>query len=495
MSRTRSLRSAVCATSLVALAACDRAAGERGAETAGATGMVQAWRTEADGNARLARQPDLALRPATGVRATARDSAVVLDVDRGARHQAMVGFGAAMTDASAWLLHERLTPPQRSALLQELFGRSGDGIALGMLRLTIGASDFSRAHETLADLPPGAPAGARDDSLVHFSIARDRDALIPVVRAALAVNPSLTIMATPWSAPAWMKSTGRLAGGTLRPDAYPAFAGYLHRYVRAYEGEGIPIALLSVQNEPHHEPPDYPGMRFDAAARADFVAHHLGPLFARQGVRTQLLDWDHNWDEPASPLSVLGDSAARRHVAGVAWHCYAGDVAAQSLVHDAHPDKDTWFTECAGGAWAPHWGDNLLWNVRTLVIGATRHWARGVMLWNLALDERHGPHTGGCNDCRGVVTIDAATGAVSRNEEYYALAHASRFVRPGAHRVASTSGVREVESVAFVHDDDGTLVLLVASAARDARALIVRDGGRAFRTVLPPRSVTTYTWR
>ena len=128
-------------------------------------------------------------------------------------------------------------------------------------------------------------------------------------------------------------------------------------------------------------------------------------------VRTEILDWDHNWDEPQSPLTVLDDSVARRFVAGVAWHCYAGDVAAQSQVHSVYPGKDVYFTECAGGAWAPNFGDNLRWNVRTLIIGATRHWARGVILWNLALDPQHGPHLGGCADCRGVLTIDPLTGA------------------------------------------------------------------------------------
>jgi len=456
-----------------------------------ASGAVQSWMTEADGGARLAPQPDLPFVAA----ATADDSVLVITVDRGTAYQSIVGFGAAMTDASAWLFQTRLSSAQRASLLQELFGRTGDGIGLDMLRLTIGASDFSRAHDTLADLPPGVPPATRDDSLATFSIARDRGELIPVVRQVLSINPSLVIMATPWSAPAWMKSTGALAGGTLRPDAYAAFAEYLHRYVAAYEGEGIPISLLSIQNEPHHEPADYPGMRFEPAARAAFIAQHLGPLFARRHVRTRLLDWDHNWDEPNAPLSVLGDSAARPFVAGVAWHCYAGDVAAQSLVHAAHPDKDTFFTECAGGAWAPHWGDNLLWNVRTLVIGSTRHWARGVMLWNLALDEQHGPHTGGCNDCRGVVTIEAATGAVTRNEEYYALAHASRFVRPGARRVASTSGAHEVETVAFHHASDGSVVLLAVNAASGDRRVVVRDGTRAFHALLPPRTVTTFVWR
>ena len=196
----------------------------------------------------------------------------------------------------------------------------------------------------------------------------------------------------------------------------------------------VSIFAITVQNEPHFEPGDYPGMRLDPAQRARFVRQYLGPLNS-----ARILEWDHNWDEPNSPLAVLADSGARRYVSGVAWHCYAGDVSAQSVVHDAYPDKDAYITECSGGDWAPKFADNLAWMVSKLIIGGTRNWARGVILWNLALDEQHGPHTGGCGNCRGVVTIKS-DGTVERNEEYYALAHISRFVPPGARRIASTSG-------------------------------------------------------
>ena len=192
-------------------------------------------------------------------------------------------------------------------------------------------------------------------------------------------------------------------------------------------------------------------MRLEAPARAQIIGRHLGPMLEQQRLPVQLIDWDHNWDEPQSPLAVLADPVARRYVAGVGWHCYVDEkyLVNQTLVHDAHPDKDTWFTECSGGEWKPHWHETLPWTVRTIVIGTTRSWAKGVLMWNLALDENHGPHLGGCKDCRGVVTIDSRTGAVTRNLEYYALAHASRFVRPGARRIASTTDVAQLQSVAY----------------------------------------------
>jgi glucosylceramidase len=235
-------------------------------------------------------------------------------------------------------------------------------------------------------------------------------------------------------------------------------------------------------------------MRLNPADRATLVRDHFGPLFARSGIKTQILEWDHNWDEPDSPLQVLADSGARRYVAGVAWHCYGGDVAAQSVVHDKYPEKDVYFTECSGGEWAPRFADNLVWNVRTLIIGATRNWARGVLMWNLALDEKHGPHSGGCADCRGVVTIKSTDGSVVRNEEYYAFAHASRFVRAGALRIASTSGVEGIESVAFRNADDGSVALIVVNTHAQEKAFAVRVAGRMFAYTLPRGAVATFRW-
>jgi glucosylceramidase len=180
-------------------------------------------------------------------------------------------------------------------------------------------------------------------------------------------------------------------------------------------------------------------------------------------------------------------------VHGVAWHCYAGQVQAQDSVHRAYSDVATYFTECAGGDWAPDFGDNLLWNVRTLLVGATTQWARGVMLWNLALDPLHGPHLGGCTNCRGVLTIDTVAGTVQRNEEYYALAHASRYVREGAVRIGSTlqgSDRDALVQVAFANADGSTVVLLANSAPTAVHVYVVR-GGRTAALLVPGRSVVT----
>lgn len=412
-----------------------------------------------------------------------------IDVDQSLAYQEMVGFGASLTDASAWLIQNKLTAPQREALLRELFGRD-PGVGFSFVRLDMGASDFSLRHYSYDDMP----AGQTDPLLANFSIAPDRAETIPILKRALAINPQLTVMASPWSPPGWMKTSGSMIKGTLRPDAYASFAEYFRKFVEAYAAEGVRIYAITVQNEPHYEPENYPGMRLDPAMRAKFVGEFLGPLFARTGITTQILDWDHNWDEPNSPMQMLADSTARRYVSGVAWHCYGGDVSAQSVVREAYPDKDVFFTECSGGDWAPRFGDNLVWTVRNLIIGATRNWARGVLMWNLALDEQHGPHTGGCGDCRGVVTIDSSDGAVTLHEEYYAFAHASRFVRPGARRIASSTGVEGIESVAFRNIDDDSKALVVVNTNAQEKPFAVRFGGRTFRYALPAGAVATFRW-
>lgn len=452
--------------------------------TACAGDAVEVYLTTGDRARLMERQADVRFGRVGG------DDGSVIDVRDDRAHQEMIGFGAALTDASAWLLMHRLDARARDDLLQELFGRD-PGIGFSFVRVDMGASDFALGHYTYDDLPPGR----RDPTLASFSIAPDTAATIPILQRALAINAGLAVMASPWSAPAWMKTSGSLITGTLRDDAYDAWAGYFLKFVRAYAERGIPVYAITVVNEPHHEPPDYPGMRLEPPQRARFVGKHLGPLFARNRVATRILEWDHNWDQPESPLAVLSDSGARAHIAGVAWHCYGGAVSAQSVVRDAYPEKDVFFTECSGGAWSGDFGDNLVWTVKNLVIGATRHWARGVLLWNLALDEHHGPHTGGCGNCRGVVTIDSRDGRITRNEEYYAVAHASRFVRRGARRIASSSGVAALESVAFRNPHDRSIVALVLNTNRAEQRVVVRHGARAFRYRMPPRSVATFVWK
>ena len=446
----------------------------------GARAPAEMWVTTADEAQKLAPQPmQPSLRPASG------DETVAIDTSR--HFQKMHGFGAAMTDASAQLLSQ-LPEGQRKSVMAELFGRSPGGLGLSFTRLTVGASDFSTRQYSYDDTPGNVP----DPELHHFSIEPARKYVLPRVREALAINPDLLVMISPWSAPAWMKTTRSLIKGQLEPQYYSAFANYLAQTVGAFGREGVPVSMLTIQNEPNFEPGDYPGMRVDPPQRAEIIGRFVGPTFKSRKVRTQILDWDHNWDHPEMPLGVLADPIARQYIAGVAWHCYEGDVPAQSPVHDAYPDKDAWFTECSGGNWTPKFGDVLGWMTDKLIIGASNNWSRGTLLWNLALDPAHGPHTGGCGDCRGVVTIDPATGAITRNVEYYVLGHASRFVLPGAFRVASVTHGKDVEAAAFLNPD-GSRVAILHRKSGEGPVSIALDGER-YVAALPNGSVATLRW-
>jgi glucosylceramidase len=166
----------------------------------------------------------------------------------------------------------------------------------------------------------------------------------------------------------------------------------------------------------------------------------------------------------------------------------------QETVHAAHPTKDAYFTECSGGSWAPVFGDNLKWNVNTLIINSVRGWAKGVAFWNLALDENGGPHLGGCGNCRGVITINSVTGAVTRNVEYYVLAHASKFVRPGAHRIASSNGVGGLQTVAFKNADDGSKVVVVLNSSTAPVSFAIRSGDLSIPYSIPAGAVATVVW-
>jgi glucosylceramidase len=234
-------------------------------------------------------------------------------------------------------------------------------------------------------------------------------------------------------------------------------------------------------------------MKVTPPERAAIIGQHLGPLLERTGLRTKILDWDHNWDKPQMPLAVLADPVARRYISGVAWHCYDGDVEAQSKVHDAYPGKDTWFTECSGGEWSPKYGEVLGWMTEKLIIGAANNWARGTLLWNLALDPAHGPHTGGCADCRGVVTIDPKSSAVTRNVEYVVLGHASRFVLPGAWRIGSVSTNKDVVGAAFVNRDSSVAAILYRKAGEGPVTIALR--GKRYVLALPAGGVATLRWQ
>jgi glucosylceramidase len=418
----------------------------------------------------------------------ARAPRLTIAVNDAVEYQRMDGFGASLTDSSAWLLSHQLTESQRKETLQLLFSPAS-GLGLSVLRQPMGASDFALSTYSYDELPPGQ----NDPEMKHFSVDRDRAYIIPILREALALNPNLKIIATPWSPPGWMKTSGSMIQGALLPTAYAPLAKYFVRYIESYKAAGIPIYAITMQNEPLNVPHDYPGMGMTAREQAVFLRDYLGPALRDAQLNTKVMIFDHNWDLIDYPIQVLDDAKAAAFAAGIALHCYGGSVTAQRELHERFPAKDIWLTECSGGEWQS--GKLLQQQVR-LIIGATRNWAKSVVLWNLALDQNHEPYLGGCTTCRGVITVNHAArpSQITPTVDFTALAHASKFVAPGAHRVDSNTFEQgSLEDVAF-RNPDGSLVLLVMNSSTAAITFNIAWAGQFAAYKLPGGAVATFHW-
>lgn len=406
-----------------------------------------------------------------------------LIIDTSIRYQPVEGFGAALTGSSAFVLNRYLDAGKRSALLKELF--TPDGAGLDYLRITIGASDFSLHDFSYND--------TEDDTLMeNFSLEPDHTDLIPVLKEILQLNPSLKIMASPWSAPAWMKTNGSMTGGSLKRASFPAFARYLSQYILEMEKLGITIDAISVQNEPLHGTARYPCMYMSATDQRDFIRDHLGPEFESKKIAAKILLYDHNWDRPLYGDTILQDKNAARFAWGTAFHAYGGSVTAMTELKQLHPDKHIYFTEISGGRWAPVFGDNLKWYAENIIIGTMRNWSRNALFWNLALDEKDGPQNRGCSDCRGVVTVNS-NGTIDRNEEYYALAHAGKFIRQNAYRVETRLESSDLQHVGFVLPD-GSKTVLILNKNPETLQIAVREGSGTARVILEGNAFYTLTW-
>lgn len=408
-------------------------------------------------------------------------------IDRTERFQTVDGFGYTLTGGSAWLMHQMLSAENRAALIRELFSTDSTGIGVSYLRISVGASDLDARVFSYNDMPDGKT----DPELKQFSIAPDETHLIPVLQEILAVDPSIKIMGSPWSAPAWMKTNNSPKGGSLKPQYYGAYAQYLVKYIEAMANAGITIDAITIQNEPEN-PKNNPSMVMTAEEQADFVKNHLGPAFQKSAIKTKIVVFDHNCDNPDYPIAILNDPEAKKWVDGSAFHLYLGEIEAMSKVHEAHPDKNLYFTEQWTSPEGSFNGD-LKWHTKNLTIGAMRNWSRTVLEWNLAADPEFQPHTddGGCTQCLGALTIDGNN--ITRNVSYYIIAHASKFVRPGSVRIAS-SILPGIPNVAFETPDE-RIVLIALNDSEDTKEFLLDDGSKIAHAVLEPGDVATYVWK
>ena len=415
---------------------------------------------------------------------TAFNSYQNIEVNESETFQTIDGFGYTLTGGSAQMINQ-LSATKKQELLSEIFGNTPTSISVSYLRVSIGASDLNETAFTYNDLTSGT-----DVSLTNFSISNDLNGVVAVLKEILLINPNIKIVATPWSAPAWMKTNNSLIGGSLQTQYYAVYAKYFVKYIQAMNAEGITIDAITPQNEPEN-PNNNPSMLMNAQEQTNFIKNNLGPAFQTAGLTTKIITFDHNCDNPSYPISILNDAAANPFVNGSAFHLYAGDISAMSAVHNAHPNKDLYFTEQYTGS-GSSFAFDLKWHLKNVIIGSMRNWSRNALEWNLANDASFGPHTvGGCDTCKGAITINSSENYI-KNVGYYIIAHASKFVPAGSVRISSNN-VGNLYDVAF-KTPAGKKVLVVVNDGATTGIFNIKFNGKWVTTSLDTGSVGTYVW-
>ncbi|MFF2331057.1 MULTISPECIES: lectin [unclassified Streptomyces] len=413
-----------------------------------------------------------------------------ITVDENTRYQTFTGGGASFTDTAAYLLNSSgaLSQATRDATMKKLFSPT-EGIGLSFVRNPMGGSDLARYGYTYDDVP----SGQSDPSLANFSIGHDLEDVLPLTRQAKQLNPALTTVASPWTAPAWMKDSGQLNGGWLKAENYGTYADYFVKYLQAYRDQGVPVDYVTAQNEPTCCS-GYPSMSWNGSGLAYFTKNELLPKLQSAGLATKVLAHDWNWDSyDAYAAATVDDPAVRDHpnFGGVAWHGYGGDIGKQTAVHNQYPSMDAFQTEHSGGTWIADQQREDMLNI----IDYTRNWAKSVTKWSLAVDQNRGPHNGGCGTCDGLITVhngDSRSGQVDYTIEYYTMGHLTKFVRPGAARISSTAS-STVPNVAW-RNPDGSKALIAYNGTGSAQQITVDWGGQKFGYSLPARTSATFTW-
>lgn len=443
------------------------------------TNNIDFWLTKGDQTVKLLKQTNiLAFNTTPNVYQN-------IEVNDSQIFQTIDGFGFSLTGGSAQVINQ-LNTTKKQELLQELFGTNTNSISISYLRISIGSSDLDSATFSYNDMP----VGHTDEALNNFSLTPDMANLIPILKEILAINPNIKIMATPWSAPLWMKDINSTIGGRLQTRYYGVYAKYFVKYIQAMKQQGVTINAITPQNEPLYGG-NNPSMLMEANLQADFIKNNLGPEFQNAGINTKIIIYDHNCDRPDNPIAILNDAAANPFVDGSAFHLYAGDISALSTVHNAFPNKNVYFTE----QWTSSTGNfngDLKWHLKNVIIGSMRNWSKVALEWNLANNASFGPHTsGGCTQCKGAITINSSD-SFERNVGYYIIAHASKFVPSGSIRIASNLQ-GNLNNVAF-KTPNGKIVLIVENDGNSSEIFNIKQNGKWITVTLDAGSVGTYIW-
>ncbi len=440
--------------------------------------MLRAWLSSRDSGARLAPLPGAAWHDGPGA------AGPTVFVDPARRMQTLMGFGGAFTEAAA-LTWQQLAPDVANDFLRACFSPT-EGHGYTLCRVPMGSSDFGLGNYAHVETPS-------DFALASFNIDHDRRHILPLIKAAQAVaGRPLQLLASPWSPPAWMKTTGAMNhGGQLRRDCRDAWAQCYVRFIQAYAAEGVPIWGVSVQNEPQATQ-RWDSCIYSAEEERDFVRDHLGPALHAAGLaHVKVVVHDHNRDELLQRAAIIyADPEAAKYIWGAGFHWYMGDHFDHvQRLHDAWPDKQLLFTEgCQEGG--PHHGEwSLAERYARSIIQDLNHWTVGWIDWNLLLDEFGGPNHVG-NYCSAPVLAEAGRALLHFQSSFAAMGHFARFMQPGAQRVLCAATSEALECTAALNPD-GSLAVVVLNRSDVALPFTLRMGAHSAALQLPAHALLT----
>lgn len=428
------------------------------------------------GDQRYASAPPLTWQSAN--RARKEDTIVITGVGR---RQPILGFGAALTDAACYVIHQ-MPEAERERLLQELFHLEQMG--LSVCRLCIGSSDYAR---TMYSYDEGDP----DPELARFSIAHDREYILPILRRARQINPNLFLLGSPWSPPGWMKDNYSMRGGTLRRRYLAPYAKYIVKFLQAYEAEGVHVDAVTPQNEVDTDQDSrMPACLLPQEIEVEYVGKHLGPAIEDAGLKTKIWLLDHNYNLWGRAICELDDETISKYTKSIAWHGYLGKPEWVQKVFAAHPEAEMYWTEGGPDLTDPDYLTGWAKWSKTFC-GILRNGLRCIIAWNMALDENGKPNIGPF-PCGGVVTVHSQTNEVTRCGQYWAFAHYSRAFRRSSKIIRSDGEIKGVDQVVAQNSDGSYAAVLTNTGA--ARTVWIKQGKSAVEVALPADSVVTLAW-
>jgi len=442
------------------------------------------------------------------------EKTVVIDVNSAEERQTLVGIGGSFTEATSSLL-AKMSKEKRQEVIDAYFGP--DGARYSLTRTHIGSCDFSRGHYCYASVKG-------DTLLEHFTIAPDEETLLPLIKDAQAASQGgFKIVASPWSAPFWMKDNQEYVGGALLPEYQKVYADYLVKYLQAYKEKGVDIWGMTPVNEPYGNGNNWESMYFDPAYEVAFVRDYMGPAFEKAGFgNVQILGYDQNRvGIPEWVDAMYADEANSRYFGGLAAHWYESTVEwfpeKFAYAHDKAPEKYIIETEGCCDAEVPHWKDDAwYWKCEATdwgwdwapddqkhlhpkyvpvfryardIIGCLNNWVAGWIDWNMVLDRQGGPNWAN-NWCLAPVIVDPNTDEVYFTPMYYALEHFSRFLRPEGKVLAVKCDSKEVMATA-VRNPDGTLAVVVMNQGGSPVGLDLAIDGKHYELSIAKEAIQT----